>query len=110
MKKVDLSKLPPCRRSLVPDIKRVNYHVSQWKHADLATPDIPLPTRDHGWNNVNCILEPLWTDGSVLHSSLNEVAGMTTSNVDNTTDVNCDDDLISLDGSYYSSGSDSDMD
>ena len=29
--KIDLSELPPCRRSLIPHIQRVNYRAAQWK-------------------------------------------------------------------------------
>ncbi|KAG1678830.1 Down syndrome cell adhesion molecule-like protein Dscam2 [Nymphon striatum] len=57
--KVDLSKLPPCRRSLLPHMKRVNYHVAQWKRCDVRKPQYPDPTT-HGWKLDNQgLLEPV---------------------------------------------------
>ena len=102
LKKVDLSRLPPCKRALVPHIKRVNYRLAQWKHAHLPTADIPLPTEDHGWTQREGRLEPMWNDGPVLPPSLNEIACSNEKE-------DSEDETMSLDGSYYSS-SESDSD
>ena len=63
--KVDLSRLPPCRRSLYPHIKRVNL-VNQWKRSHIPIYEMPLVT-DHWWVwSEEGHLEPLWSDGPVL--------------------------------------------
>ena len=63
--KIDLSRLPPCRRSLLPHITRVNYRGAQWKHSDVNIVDLPTPT-EHGWQINQGILEPVWSEGPVL--------------------------------------------
>ena len=45
--KVDLSRLPPCKQSLIPHIRRANYRVAQWKLAHIPIPEIPPPI-EHG--------------------------------------------------------------
>ena len=60
--KIDLSKLPPCRRSLISHIQRVNYRAAQWKRSHILQIELPPPT-DHGWTMTDDILEPLWSDG-----------------------------------------------
>ena len=68
--KVDLSRLPPCRRSLYPHVKRVNLRVGQWKRSHIPIYEMPLVT-DHGWVwNEEGHLEPLWSDGPVLPLNL----------------------------------------
>ncbi len=57
---VDLGLLPPCRRSLIQHVNRVNYQVAIWKRAHEAFPEIPQPDDSHGWDNSKVILEPLW--------------------------------------------------
>ena len=67
---VDLSRLPPYRRSLYPHIKRVNLRVSQWKRSYIPIYEMPLVT-DHGWVwSEEGHLEPLWSDGPVLPLNL----------------------------------------
>ncbi|XP_076324251.1 uncharacterized protein LOC143232559 [Tachypleus tridentatus] len=70
--KVDLSKLPPCHRSLLPHIKRVNYRVAQWKRFDVRMLKLPPPT-DHGWVLNDGILDPVWSEGPVLPGSLVDI-------------------------------------
>ena len=70
--KVDLSKLPPCRRSLVPHIRRVNYRAGQWKLSHVHKPEIPTPT-DHGWVILEGTLEPVWSEGPVLPARLVDI-------------------------------------
>ena len=67
--KIDLSKLPPCRRSLLPHIKRVNYRVAQWKRSHIKTLEVPAP-KDHGWALNEDILEPVWSEGPVMPSKV----------------------------------------
>lgn len=47
--RVDLAKLPPCKFSLAPHIKRINYRVSQFKQTYISMPEIPASTEEHGW-------------------------------------------------------------
>ena len=68
--KVDLSRLPPCRRVLYPHIKRVDHRVGQWKRSHITIYEMPLVT-DHGWVwSEEGHLEPLWSDGPVLPLAL----------------------------------------
>ena len=71
---VDLSKLPPppCRRSLVPHIKRVNYRVAQWKRSDVNMLQVPAPT-DHEWTLSEDILDPVWSQGAVRPSNVADI-------------------------------------
>ena len=71
---VDLSKLPPspCRRSLVPHMKHVNYTVAHWKRSDVNMLQVPAPT-DHGWALSEDILEPVWSQGAVLPSYVADI-------------------------------------
>ena len=73
VKKVDMSQLPPCRRSLLPHIRRVNHRVVQWKRSHLLSPDIPPPSTENGWLQGEQFLEPMWSDGPILPSSLVDV-------------------------------------
>ena len=104
VKKVDLARLPPCQRSLSPHIRRVNYRLAQWKRAHLPLDHVPVPDESHGWTTVDGILEPLWSDGPVLPPSLHEFVGPK-----DTDDDDSEDDSWSLDGSHYSSSSESDI-
>lgn len=71
--KVDLSKLPPCRRSLLPHIKRVNYRVAQWKRSDVRTSQCPDPSA-HGWElNTLGVLDPVWSEGPILPTALVDI-------------------------------------
>ena len=113
VKKVDMSKLPPCRRSLTMHILRVNYRICQWKRSHLPSPHIPPPGRENGWCQGEGFLEPLWSDGPVLPQSLLDVVQTVTPQAANTDDSSVDsddDDVVSMAGSCYSSSSDSDID
>ena len=48
MKKVDLSKMPPCRSSLIPHIKRANFRNRLFKLSHEPTPEIPVLNEAHG--------------------------------------------------------------
>ena len=73
MKKVDLSRMPPCLRSLQPHIRRVNFRTYEFKHAHLPDPQLPSPDAKYGWNTDDGLLEPLWSDGPVLPDSLQDL-------------------------------------
>lgn len=77
--KVDLARLPPCRQSLIPHIMRVNYRVRQWKVANFAITETP-PATDHGWTiGEKGLLEPIWTQGDILPSRLEDILESTIS-------------------------------
>ena len=112
-----MSKFPPCRRSLIMQILRVNYRICQWKRSHLPSPHIPPPRRENGWCQGGRFLEPLWSDGPVLSQSLLDIVQTVTPSTANTDDSNTDsddddndDDIVSMAGSSYSSSSDSDID
>ena len=42
--KVDLARLPPCRRALCQHLKFVNYRVAQWKRSSDPMVDMPSST------------------------------------------------------------------
>ena len=50
-----MGNLPPCRKSLVQHIKRVNYQVGIWKRLIVPKPQVPTPD-GHGWTKANGIL------------------------------------------------------
>ena len=70
--KVDLSKLPPCRNSLIPHIHRVNHRVCNYKRANIPIFEKPKPSDpNQGWmTNESGMLEPQWTIGPCLPQSL----------------------------------------
>ena len=112
VKKVDLAKLPPCKRSLIPHIKRVNYRVCQWKNSHISSPAIPPPSLQHGWNPSDTFLEPVWSEGPVLPLHLTDIIQSTPFSdglsVESDDD---DDDIVSTDESCSdSSEPDSDID
>jgi len=108
VKKVDLSRIPPCKRSLTPHCNRVNYRVAQWKLAHEPKPNIEKPTEKHGWTKENGLLEPLWSDGPVLPSSLHEVLESKESEPEDADQT--EEDIATLDESDYASSSDSETD
>ena len=73
--KVDLSRLPPCRDSLIPHISRVNHRLAIYKLADIPVFWCPRPyDPGKGWERKDKdILEPLWSCSPVLPLSLIEL-------------------------------------
>ena len=70
--KVDLSRLPPCRNSLLPHLWRVNHRLVLYKRANLPIFEHIQPyDEEQGWekNSAN-VLEPIWCCGPVLPPSL----------------------------------------
>ena len=73
-KKVDMSSLPPCKKSLDQHVRRVNFKVGIWKRAHIARPDIPNASNGHGWILVDGHIEPLWYEGPELPNLLSYIA------------------------------------
>ena len=70
---VDMGSLPPCGKSLLQHIRRVNYQVGIWKRAYIAEPEIPNPADGHGWVMVDGRLEPMWCEGDILPRQLTSI-------------------------------------
>lgn len=69
--KVDLSRLPPCKDSLIPHIQRVNHRIALYKRANQATFPHPKPHDDgQGWEKKHGILEPVWSCGPIMPQTL----------------------------------------
>lgn len=103
--KVDLSKLPPCKKSLVPHIKRANYRAAQWKRSDVPIQEIPSPT-EHGWTRCGDFIEPVWSEGPVLPSCLEDILTEVThdeSSDEEDSDIDGDDDSDCSDLDSYDS-------
>lgn len=49
IRNMDMSKVPPCRKSLEQHIRRANYQVAIWKNSHVANPDVPTANDGHGW-------------------------------------------------------------
>ena len=69
---VDLSLLPPCRRSLLMHIKRANYQCLSWMNAGTAQLRLPSPV-GHGWRMEGHELDFHWFDGDMLPQTLVDV-------------------------------------
>ena len=100
--KVDLSKFPPWKNSLLPHIKRVNHRVGQWKRSHEKIPDIPSPTK-HGWRLVDEFLEPVWSEGPILPNKLIDI--LVHDEVEFSSNENSDEEEVEID---FSSDEDSD--
>lgn len=100
---VDMTTLPPCKRSLEQHVKRTNYQVAIWKRANSPTPDIPAVHKDHGWKMGETGLQPLWFEGLSQPQKLQDVA------IDNSDDDDSDSDAYVNDSeSEYENDTDSD--
>ena len=52
--KVDLSRIPPCKDSLIPHIQRVNHRVAGYKQAHQNIVESPMPYDDgQGWEKTD---------------------------------------------------------
>ena len=81
--KIDLARLPPCLNSLKPHIERSNYRVACLKRANIPIFYTPKPDDEgKGWmiNDVGN-LEPIWSYGDILPSSLIDLIEETSTNV-----------------------------
>ena len=106
--KVDLARLPPCRRSLIPHIRRVNFRAAQWKNSHVTMLDIP-PAIEHGWAQSGEFLEPVWSEGPVLPSSLEDILAGSPGD-DSSSDEDTDNEDAQSLGDCYSSDEDTDSD
>ena len=83
LSKIDLSKLPPCRDSLIQHVKRVNYRLANYKKSKDPIFWRPNPTDGHGWQkNENGIMEPLWCASPVLPQTLIDLVEPTVAELD----------------------------
>ena len=75
--KVDLARIPPCLNSLKPHIERVNYRVACLKKAHTPIFEAPKPDEEGiGWiTNDAGNLEPIWSYGDIMPSSLVDLIG-----------------------------------
>ena len=97
--KVDLSRMPPCLRCLIPHIKRVNFRVAQWKQSHVPFVELPSPV-EHGWEKDDDILQPVWSEGPILPDSLLDLVARSggseeTEDDDSESDIDDTDDLNS---------------
>ena len=77
-----LATLPPCRRNLEQNIKRVNYQIVIWKRAFISQPAIPDASGGNGQEYINKKLEPLWYEGFVLPQQVTDITEMVITNSD----------------------------
>lgn len=70
--KVDFARLPPCLSALKPHVQRVNHRVCLYKRANEPICEKPNPYDEgQGWiKTEEGMLEPLWSCGPVLPTSL----------------------------------------
>ena len=71
---VDMSTLPPCRKSLIQHVYRVNYQVAIWKSANNPISRIPDASHGHGWVMTNEGLKPLWYEGESEPINLEDIS------------------------------------
>ena len=101
---VDMSSVPPCRKSLEQHIRRVNYQVGIWKHSHIPKPDISAANNGHGWTLAAGKLEPMWYDGEALPQALLDIRQRPMDF--SSDDSDSDDDLIINEDENYQSDSD----
>ena len=87
--KVDLSRLPPCRDNLIPHINRVNHRLAIYKRAENPVFWCPKPyDPGQGWEKSDeGILEPVWSCGPVLPSSLIDLVEKAAEDVNQCEDI-----------------------
>ena len=86
--KVDLALLPPARDNLIPHLWRVNHRLATYKRADKAMFEFPKPHEDEqGWEKTDGgSLEPLWSCGHILPTSLVDLIPDTARELEDTDD------------------------
>ena len=68
-KNVDFAVFPPSFETLKQHMRRSNYQVAVWKRSDEPFHELP-DAEQHGWVEEEGFLVPLWSEGSVLPSSV----------------------------------------
>ena len=71
---VDMSTLPPCHKSLIQHVYRINYQVAIWKSANYPIPRIPDASHGLGWVMTNEGLKPLWYEGESKPINLEDIS------------------------------------
>ena len=74
--KIDLARLPPCVRNLLPHIMfKVNHRFAFYKRADEPFIEAPNPCDNmQSWlKNQNNLLKPIWQIGPILPSILVDI-------------------------------------
>ena len=69
-----MSLTPPCKKSLIQHIKKVNHQDGIWKRANEANPQIRCPTEGHGRIRTREGIKPFWYDGDAQPADLNDLA------------------------------------
>ena len=89
-KKVDFSRLPPCKRSLRQHIIRVNYRVRCFKLANRQQPAVPKPyAPKQGWiKDTNGTVIPKWVDGCAFPQSIMDVLEEESEEIEDDEEVN----------------------
>lgn len=105
---IDISTVPPCRKSLEQHIRRVNYQVAIWKHSHVTNPDIPAAYDGHGWTLIEGKLEPLWYDGEALPQLVLDISQQATDSISDEDDDDDSDDECPINKSTDYDDSDSD--
>ena len=82
--KVDLSRLPPCRDNLIPHIHRVNHRLAIYKRAATPIYWCPKPYEPNQGleKNEEGTLEPVWSCGPILPTSLVDLLEETVEEMD----------------------------
>ena len=82
--RVDLSRLPSCKNSLIPHIYRVNHRIAHYKRASNAIFESPKPFNlCQGWEkSEDNNLKPIWSCGPILPSALIDVIAKTIKEVE----------------------------
>ena len=106
IKGIDASMLPPCKDVLLQKFARCNYVAYLWKHAHLRHPLENMQPTDHGWKEVNGVLEPVWFIGSQMPTVLSDT--MELDDVIEEEDDDDDNDSITDDDSDDNGDSDED--
>ncbi|KAL5014823.1 hypothetical protein ScPMuIL_000962 [Solemya velum] len=104
---IDMGTFPPCKRSLVEHIRRVNFQVGIWKRALIPNPKIPK-VAGNGWSEVEGRLEPCWYEGRMLPQRLIDVADRDASDSDATDSESDEDGEFSDDEDDLETSSDDD--
>ena len=67
---------PPCERSFIQHIKRVQWQVKLWTHAHEPKPELGSPLVDHGWklaeNSTNKLV-PIYFEGPTASEVLQDL-------------------------------------
>ena len=82
--RIDLSRLPTCKDSLVPHIYHVNHRIAHYKRASNAIFKSPKPfVLCQGWEKTeDNSFKPIWSCGPILPSALIDVIAKTIQEVE----------------------------